>query len=395
MDCHAVIGMNYGDEGKGHITNFLAKSNSLNIRFNGGSQAAHCVVTNDGREHSFSHFGSASFKGARTVLTRKFIVNPLVFIKEYSELVRINCYPEKVMVDPRCIITTPYDMLINEFDAKYHKKNDTCGLGIYETIKRNEFKQLSITVSDVVNLTDSQILDKMTLLENEYLPYRIKKLGIPEKDFKDFCTPKLLANKFDERFLEFVRKMIDGMGVFFDVDVIEAYQNKYKDNGSIVFEASQGMLISEDRDLAKPFITPSKTGPQNILEIQKDLKDKFDINYHLVTRCYYSRHGDGPVLNPVEKPYEKVVDPTNPVNDFQGKIRYGYLDQDTYYQTLSEVQSVVDKVDIAMTCLDQLDTDKIKFTNVSGKMVEQTQREAFPEVKIISTGRSESKIKFI
>ncbi len=56
----AVIGANYGDEGKGLVTDFLSSrfaDDCTVVRFNGGAQAGHTVVAPDERRHVFSHFG--------------------------------------------------------------------------------------------------------------------------------------------------------------------------------------------------------------------------------------------------------------------------------------------------------------------------------------------------
>ena len=66
MKAYAVIGANYGDEGKGLITDYLCRQveNPLVIRFNGGAQAGHTVTTPEGIRHIFSHFGSGTLAGA-------------------------------------------------------------------------------------------------------------------------------------------------------------------------------------------------------------------------------------------------------------------------------------------------------------------------------------------
>lgn len=63
----AVIGANYGDEGKGLVTDALSHNDTTVVRFNGGGQAGHTVVTPDGRRHVFKHIGAGSFRGAHTV----------------------------------------------------------------------------------------------------------------------------------------------------------------------------------------------------------------------------------------------------------------------------------------------------------------------------------------
>jgi len=65
----AVIGANFGDEGKGLMTDVLASrapSRTLVVRANGGAQAGHTVVTPEGRRHVFGHVGSGALCGAPT-----------------------------------------------------------------------------------------------------------------------------------------------------------------------------------------------------------------------------------------------------------------------------------------------------------------------------------------
>jgi adenylosuccinate synthase len=64
-----IIGANFGDEGKGLITDFEARRNGskLNVRFNGGAQAGHTVVS-ENKRHIFSHVGASSFAGTETDL---------------------------------------------------------------------------------------------------------------------------------------------------------------------------------------------------------------------------------------------------------------------------------------------------------------------------------------
>src|ERR1041384_2446319 len=86
---YAVIGANWGDEGKGLITDYLAAKepdSSLVIRFNGGANAGHTVVTPAGLRHVFGHYGSGTLAGARTFLSRHFICNPILCNREFRHL---------------------------------------------------------------------------------------------------------------------------------------------------------------------------------------------------------------------------------------------------------------------------------------------------------------------
>ena len=140
-----VIGANFGDEGKGLMTDYFsanAKTKALVVLSNGGAQRGHTVVTPEGYRHVFHHFGSGSLVGADTWMCKEFIVNPVLFMKEYKDLISnkpifSKC---KLYIDPRCKITTIFDMLINqviEFDRN-KDKHGSCGVGVFETIYRNQ-----------------------------------------------------------------------------------------------------------------------------------------------------------------------------------------------------------------------------------------------------------------
>ena len=89
------------------------KKSCIVVCHNGGAQKGHTVVTKDGIRHVFHHFGSGTFNGASTYLSEEYIVNPIIFRKEWEDLERkggkIKCY-----INKNCRITVPFDMLINQ-----------------------------------------------------------------------------------------------------------------------------------------------------------------------------------------------------------------------------------------------------------------------------------------
>ena len=117
-DVKIVIGANYGDEGKGQMTDYFchkARKDGKSccvVLSNGGAQRGHTVVTPDGRRHVFKHIGSGDFAFANTYMPEHFIVNTLEFSKESIDLYNLhgmNC----VTVHPNCMVTTPWDMIAN------------------------------------------------------------------------------------------------------------------------------------------------------------------------------------------------------------------------------------------------------------------------------------------
>ena len=91
-----IIGANFGDEGKGLMSDYFAAEaaaqgvKALVICSNGGAQRGHTVVTPRGERHVFHHFGSGTLAGADTWLPRYYILNPIMFMDEYEELIEIE-----------------------------------------------------------------------------------------------------------------------------------------------------------------------------------------------------------------------------------------------------------------------------------------------------------------
>ena len=142
-----VIGANFGDEGKGLMTDYFCKRLSengsvLNIRFNGGAQAGHTVVVptlGQQKRHVFSHFGAGSFvNGTDTYLSGNFILNPILFCRERDEMYRNFWFYPKVYIHESCKITTPFDMLVNQIveRSRGDQRHGSCGVGINETVVR-------------------------------------------------------------------------------------------------------------------------------------------------------------------------------------------------------------------------------------------------------------------
>ena len=131
---HIVLGAFFGDEGKGQIVHNLSDSNSIIVRFSGGSQSGHTVISGN-KKHVFSNFGSGTFKGCPTYWSEYCFVNPLSAIVESKILLeRFNVTP-KVIYNPLCQVITPMDISFQRKD-KDNLKHGTVGTGYWPAIKR-------------------------------------------------------------------------------------------------------------------------------------------------------------------------------------------------------------------------------------------------------------------
>ena len=116
MKTQLVLGLGYGDEGKGLTTDFLCRQahHPLVIRFSGGHQAGHTVVDASGKRHVFSSIGAGSMAGAATYWSRYCAFAPENFWKEYQAFVGAGASPAPtIYLDALAQVTTPYDVYHN------------------------------------------------------------------------------------------------------------------------------------------------------------------------------------------------------------------------------------------------------------------------------------------
>lgn len=292
-----VVGLGYGDEGKGKTVNYLSDSDTLVVRASAGSNCGHTVVEGE-QKHIFHSIGAGTFKGAATYLGPKYRLNPITFLKEYEKLGR-----PKVFVDLRCRWVTPFDVFINQAieRARGNNRHGSCGTGIGECVER-------LTYFEDFKVTEN--LNKIKVIEEEWLPERLYQLELEDVDTS-------ILKEASERFIQDAQEVLDL------VDLSSPYRLTRYDK--IVFEGNQGLFLDQN-STDFPHVTRANTGIKDgkslLSEAQLDCEPV--INY--VSRIYATRHGAGPFSNEIENP--GVTDDTNVTNEFQGSLKYGYLDFD-------------------------------------------------------------------
>lgn len=338
MKVYAVIGANFGDEGKGLMTDYFASQykSSVVILSNGGAQRGHTVVTPEGYRHIFHHFGSNSFlPNSKTYIPEYFVVNPVIFRQEYEKLAKQNINPI-VYIHPSCLLTTIFDMLINqaiEIDRADHK-HGSCGIGLYETLYRNQLgvdfkehiqiKPLAITVNEFYHMNFLTRMDFLHYLRDWYVNSRLNELHLKRDLNKTF--QEVLKN--DNVIINF----IDDFDYMMNRSIIADYTIlKYgilKDTDALIFENGQGLLLDQHNMEYFPHLTPSNTGLENCIKVLNTIDYEGGIEACYVTRTYMTRHGVGKFDTECSKAdiNPAMIDLTNVPNPFQDSLRYGWLD---------------------------------------------------------------------
>lgn len=350
--CSVVIGSMWGDEGKGHMTDILCNlPETLNVRFNGGAQASHTVVTPDNKRHAFRHFGAGTFAGAKTYLSEHFIVNPVACTFERKELSESFQIISCLYVNPKCIVTTIWDMFINQAveTIRGEDRHGSCGFGINETVERSKIEEYKITVIDL--LSRESLIEKLLKIQNEYVPKRLKdEYGLVMEELPDEYQNLLTDIENIDMFLFYADEFISNSKICGN-EIFNRFDN-------VVFEGAQGLLLDQNNSDYFPHVTSSNTGIKNVMDILTSINYRGKVDIYYMSRCYLTRHGAGPFKNELsEKPYSGIEDLTNIPNEFQGSLRFGYLDFDLLcLEIKKDLRNLAlsAKVRVTFTCLDQI-----------------------------------------
>lgn len=310
----AVIGLGFGDEGKGTMVDYLTSAfdYSVVVKSSGGAQCAHHVVLPDGSVHRFAQFGSGTFNGAMTLLSRFFLVDPLRLSSEADALERLGVVDpyDMIMADRRCLITTPLHAAANRVRElrRGADAHGSCGIGIGETVHHNLVTDDGLRVGDLAS--EGLVYNTLTHMLNHY-----------RSELGDEFT-ELLAEEFCIAGGDDLRHLVEAYLAFYArVAVLSAEDMDFViQTNTVVFEGSQGVLLDEWYGF-HPYTTWSTTTFANAdaLALGQEV-------YHLgVMRAYTTRHGAGPF--PTEVPVDEMPPELhNGTGRFQGGWRSGHFD---------------------------------------------------------------------
>lgn len=331
MHSKIILGLGFGDEGKGLVTAYHAahRTDSIVIRFSGGHQAGHTVVWGRQR-HVFSSFGSGTLAGRPTFWSRYCTFDPVAFWRELQALQKLGTRPV-FYLDALAPVTTPYDVSANR-QRETQNRHGSCGMGVGATYARTEGPH-KLLAGDLLNR--DALRWRLAGVRQYYEQQRVG-LGNWEE------TEQLFCHAITE-ILPFV-KVVNAKRFF--------QEQRFSD---YIFEGSQGILLDMDHGYF-PHVTRSSTTSRQALEMIQthDLPDP-EIFY--VTRAYQTRHGNGPMTNEhlslalYPTPLE-----TNQYNEWQGHQRRAVLDIDQLEHALRIDDNYSNRLPkhLVVTCLDQL-----------------------------------------
>lgn len=345
-----ITDLGFGDAGKGSVVDFLARQGSVAavVRANGGGQAAHNVVTPDGRHHTFAQFGSGTFvPDVATHLSRFMLIDPPALFAEAKHLRDLGCGNPflRLSIDEQALVVTPFHKAANRLREMLRGagRHGSCGMGIGEaTADYLADPGTAIFAADLRDLPT--MLRKFRRLQEQ-----------KRETFRSSPEP-LTANPLAQEALELFGRP-EAAAEWADVFahsgrllriVPGEYLRTLADQGDLLFEGAQGVLIDEWHGF-HPYTTWSTATFANPLTLLREIGYGGMIERLGVLRAYFVRHGPGPFPTEDLDLTRALPDLYNPTNQWQGQLRAGWFDLVLARYALA-VCGGADA--LAMTCLD-------------------------------------------
>jgi adenylosuccinate synthase len=270
MTNKAVIGLQWGDEGKGKIVDFLSEDFDLVTRYQGGNNAGHTVIVED-VTYKLNLIPSGVIRGKFCFLGQGIVLDPEHFMNEFKKI------SEKIN-NPQIFLSSNIPLILH-----YHKQLDK----INESILSGESK-IGTTAKGIGPAYQDKVgrkSVKLYELENhEYLKDKLYTI-------KKFYDPILIA--FDEKPIDIDETIIILSNFFQEIKNLIVDNNFIKQNfmkKKILFEGAQGALLDLDHG-SYPFVTSSNTISSNIV-----IGSGLQVNYETlgIFKAYATRVGNGP-----------------------------------------------------------------------------------------------------
>ncbi len=276
MSSVVVVGTQWGDEGKGKITDFLSENAEVIARYQGGDNAGHTIQF-DGVTYKLHLIPSGIFYPEKiSVIGNGVVVNPKSIVKELAYLHEHGINTDNLRISDRAHVILPYHILLDQLqeDAKGDQKIGTTIKGIGPCYM-DKAARVGIRIAD--------------LLDEEIFAERLK-INIADKNRVFMRMYDHTPLDFDEIFNEYYQYGQEIKKYVTDTSVI---LNDALDNGKrVLFEGAQGVMLDIDQG-TYPFVTSSNpvaggvtigsgVGPVKINKVVG------------VCKAYTSRVGDGP-----------------------------------------------------------------------------------------------------
>lgn len=310
MNTLAIIGAQWGDEGKGKITDLLGQSADYVVRFQGGNNAGHTIIVGENKivlhqiPSGILHDHCTSVIGHGVVFEPEAFFDEISSIKEY-----IDVTPNKLRISLNATVITSYHKILDA-NREGHStvKIGTTGKGIGPAYE-DKVSRRAIKIKDLFNMEVLVKKLEYALEEKAYLFENVYKAPFPS------------VQQEAQRLFEYAQTLKP-----FVTDTFSLMDKATKENKKILFEGAQGILLDIDYG-SYPYVTSSSTGAAGIFTgagvTSGIVQEKLGI-----VKAYTTRVGEGPMPTEITQEIGQRIQKIG--NEFGAttgrKRRCGWLD---------------------------------------------------------------------
>ncbi|MCI8814785.1 MAG: adenylosuccinate synthase [Lachnospiraceae bacterium] len=239
----AIVGANWGDEGKGKITDMLAKESDIIVRFQGGANAGHTIVNDYGKFALHTLPSGVFYDHTTSILGNGVALNIPVLFGEIQELVKRGVPQPKILVSDRAQMVMPYHILLDAYEEERlaGKSFGSTKSGI-APFYSDKYAKIGFQVSELFTSREA-LMDKITRvceLKNILLEHLYHKPALkPEEIFQELMSYK---------------KMVEP----YVCDVSAYLYQALKEGKEVLLEGQLGSLKDPDHGIY-PMVTSSST----------------------------------------------------------------------------------------------------------------------------------------
>ncbi len=274
----AILGLQWGDEGKGKIVNFLAGNFAAACRYQGGHNAGHTLIINGKKIVLHLLPSSICHKDSLSLIGKGVVISYEALFSEIDEISNVTSgITDRLKISPACVLIQPYHQLIDLYKEKSNSQK-TIGTTL---------RGIGPAYEDKVARRAIRVVD--TLHENQLRPLLEETLDFYNFTIEKFFGKEALSlNRLVDENLAYGEKIKTMLA-----DVSMLIKKINTEEKSVLFEGAQGALLDIDQG-TYPFVTSSNCSPSGIAAGAGC--GPLDVGNILgVVKAYVTRVGEGPM----------------------------------------------------------------------------------------------------
>lgn len=238
----AVVGANWGDEGKGKITDMLAEKADIIVRFQGGANAGHTIVNNYGKFALHTLPSGVFYNHTTSVIGNGVALNIPILMKEIKSITDRNVPRPKILVSDRAQMVMPYHILFDQYEEERlgGKSFGSTKSGI-APFYSDKYAKIGFQVSE---LFDEELLQEKVQRVSE-----MKNVILEHLYHKPMIDPAELLNTLHE-YRDMIAPFVCDVSAFLD--------KALKEGKTILLEGQLGTMKDPDHGIY-PMVTSSST----------------------------------------------------------------------------------------------------------------------------------------